>query len=186
VPSLGDGSFPGVATAQAVKGESVASRFVEAIPRGQLARDPRADVRHVRAPSGSRRDAKKHPPRARQAGPAVCRLVEFTGKDLRVAKIKAHSLTGRITETLMVTAFRNVKRNRGAAGIDRIASRCSRTTSYRTCWPLCARLKDGTFRPCPCAGCISQGGRKDTSARHPSCPRSRGSRGAQVTSEPAL
>src|SRR5713226_440812 len=36
-------------------------------------------------------------------------------------KIKAHSLTGRITPDLMWTAFRNVKRNRGAAGIDKVS-----------------------------------------------------------------
>jgi ketosteroid isomerase-like protein len=38
-----------------------------------------------------------------------------------MAKIKAHSLTGRITPDVMHTAFRNVKRNRGAAGIDRVS-----------------------------------------------------------------
>lgn len=36
-------------------------------------------------------------------------------------KIKAHSLTGRITPTLMADAFRKVKRNRGAAGVDRVS-----------------------------------------------------------------
>jgi group II intron reverse transcriptase/maturase len=38
-----------------------------------------------------------------------------------VKKIKVHSLTGRITPDLMRRAFRNVKRNRGAAGIDRVS-----------------------------------------------------------------
>ena len=36
-------------------------------------------------------------------------------------KIKAHSLTGRITPELMRIAFRNVRRNRGAAGIDKVS-----------------------------------------------------------------
>jgi RNA-directed DNA polymerase len=36
-----------------------------------------------------------------------------------VAKIKHHSLTGRITLDLMHRAFRSVRKNRGAAGIDR-------------------------------------------------------------------
>lgn len=36
-----------------------------------------------------------------------------------MAKIKHHSLTGRITPELMHRAFRNVRRNRGAAGIDK-------------------------------------------------------------------
>ena len=38
-----------------------------------------------------------------------------------MAKIKAHSLTGRITPELMGEAFRNVKRNRGVAGIEKIS-----------------------------------------------------------------
>ena len=38
-----------------------------------------------------------------------------------MAKIKHHSLTGRITLELMHRAFRNVRRNRGAAGIDKVS-----------------------------------------------------------------
>lgn len=34
-------------------------------------------------------------------------------------KIKHHSLTGRITHELMTQAFRSVRKNRGAAGVDR-------------------------------------------------------------------
>lgn len=33
--------------------------------------------------------------------------------------IKAHSLTGRITSKMMQQAFLTVKRNRGAAGVDK-------------------------------------------------------------------
>ena len=36
-----------------------------------------------------------------------------------MAKIKHHSLTGRITLDLMHRAFRSVRKNRGAAGIDK-------------------------------------------------------------------
>ena len=36
-------------------------------------------------------------------------------------KIKVHSLTGRITSRLMGQAFHAVKRNRGAAGVDKVA-----------------------------------------------------------------
>jgi hypothetical protein len=43
------------------------------------------------------------------------------GKGSRLGKIKAPSLTGRITEILMRTAFRNVKRNRGVSGIDKVS-----------------------------------------------------------------
>ena len=38
-----------------------------------------------------------------------------------MAKIKHHSLTGRITLDLMHRAFRNVRKNRGAAGIDKMS-----------------------------------------------------------------
>jgi RNA-directed DNA polymerase len=36
-------------------------------------------------------------------------------------KIKVHSLTGRITPRLMRQAFQAVKRNRGAAGVDKVS-----------------------------------------------------------------
>ena len=45
----------------------------------------------------------------------------FRRKGPPVAKIKHHSLTGRITLELMHRAFRNVRRNRGAAGIDKMS-----------------------------------------------------------------
>jgi RNA-directed DNA polymerase len=66
-----------------------------------------------------------------------------------VAKIKAHSLTGRITETLMLTAFRNVKRNRGAAGIDKVSIELFEKNLVQNVLALMRQLKDGTFRPLP-------------------------------------
>ena len=39
----------------------------------------------------------------------------------RKRKIKVHSLTGRIDDRLMREAFKAVKRNRGAAGIDKVS-----------------------------------------------------------------
>ncbi len=36
-------------------------------------------------------------------------------------KFKAHSLTGRITYAIMEKAFKAVKRNRGAAGLDKVS-----------------------------------------------------------------
>jgi RNA-directed DNA polymerase len=71
------------------------------------------------------------------------------GKDLRVAKIKAHSLTGRITETLMLTAFRNVKRNRGAAGIDKVSIRLFEKNLGQNLLALMRQLKSRTFKPLP-------------------------------------
>lgn len=43
--------------------------------------------------------------------------------DIKPKKIKAFSLTGRITPEIMFKAWRAVKRNRGAAGVDRISIR---------------------------------------------------------------
>jgi RNA-directed DNA polymerase len=66
-----------------------------------------------------------------------------------VAKIKAHSLTGRITETLMLTAFRNVKRNRGAAGIDKVSIRLFEKNLDQNLLALMRELKSRTFKPLP-------------------------------------
>ena len=84
-------------------------------------------------------------------GPDLPSVVSWSsaGKDLRVAKITAHSLTGRITETLMVAAFRNVKRNRGAAGIDRVSITLFEKNLGQNLLALMRQLKDGTFRPQP-------------------------------------
>jgi RNA-directed DNA polymerase len=66
-----------------------------------------------------------------------------------VAKIKAHSLTGRITLPLLATAFRNVKRNRGAAGIDKVSIRLYENNLAENLLSLMRRLKDRTYRPLP-------------------------------------
>ena len=66
-----------------------------------------------------------------------------------MAKIKAHSLTGRITETLMLTAFRNVKRNRGAAGIDKVSIRLFENNLGQNLLALMRELKSRTFKPLP-------------------------------------
>jgi len=66
-----------------------------------------------------------------------------------VAKIKAHSLTGRITQTLMLEAFRNVKRNRGAAGIDKVSIQLYQNNLLENLLSLMRDLKDGSYRPYP-------------------------------------
>src|SRR5260370_40387757 len=68
---------------------------------------------------GREAQAKKHPPRLRtlRHDGRTFLGVQQEGRVL-AKKIKAHSLTGRITPDVMASAFRNVKRNRGAAGID--------------------------------------------------------------------
>ncbi len=66
-----------------------------------------------------------------------------------MAKIKAHSLTGRITQPVLLEAFRNVKRNRGAAGIDKVSIKLYEKNLLENLLALMRRLKDGTFRPLP-------------------------------------
>jgi group II intron reverse transcriptase/maturase len=64
-------------------------------------------------------------------------------------KIKHHSLTGRITLELMHEAFRAVKRNRGAAGVDKVSIRMFEQNLQENLLSLMRALKSGTFRPMP-------------------------------------
>jgi len=73
----------------------------------------------------------------------------FHWKGPNVAKIKHHSLTGRITLLLMHRAFRNVRRNRGAAGIDRESIAAFEINLEANLLALMRRLKDGTYQPLP-------------------------------------
>jgi len=66
-----------------------------------------------------------------------------------VAKIKAHSLTGRITPDLMRIAFRNVKRNRGAAGIDKVSIAQFANNLEPNLLALMRCLKDRTYQSQP-------------------------------------
>lgn len=66
-----------------------------------------------------------------------------------MAKIKAHSLTGRITQILMYRAFRNVKRNRGAAGIDKVSITMFEANLEQNLLALMRDLKTGVFQPLP-------------------------------------
>jgi RNA-directed DNA polymerase len=64
-------------------------------------------------------------------------------------KIKAHSLTGRITPELMWDAFRNVKRNRGAAGVDKVSIGLFENNLEQNLLALMRCLKDGTYQSLP-------------------------------------
>ncbi len=64
-------------------------------------------------------------------------------------KIKVHSLTGRITPQLMQQAFRAVKRNRGAAGVDKVSINLFDANREENLAALMRGLKAGTFRPRP-------------------------------------
>lgn len=64
-------------------------------------------------------------------------------------KIKVHSLTGRITLRVMHEAFRAVKRNRGAAGVDKVSVQMFQQNLDANLDKLMRELKDGSFRPVP-------------------------------------
>lgn len=67
----------------------------------------------------------------------------------KVKKIKAHSLTGRITPQLMRQAFQAVKRNRGAAGIDKVSVQMFQKNLDANLDSLMRDLKKGDFQPKP-------------------------------------
>lgn len=66
-----------------------------------------------------------------------------------IAKPKAHSLTGRITLPLLQAAFKAVKRNRGAAGIDKVSLKMFEANLTENLQALERSLKDGSFCPFP-------------------------------------
>lgn len=66
-----------------------------------------------------------------------------------IAKPKAHSLTGRITLPLVAAAFKAVKRNRGAAGIDKVSINMFEKNLHENLQAVMRQLKEGTFCPMP-------------------------------------
>jgi len=66
-----------------------------------------------------------------------------------IAKPKAHSLTGRISLPLLYTCFRAVKRNRGAAGIDKVSIKMFEANLADHLRCLKRDLKNGSFKPFP-------------------------------------
>lgn len=62
-------------------------------------------------------------------------------------KIKVHSLTGRITWELMQDAFLAVKRNHGAAGVDRVPIDTFEENLEQNLKTLMTQLKDRSFKP---------------------------------------
>jgi len=65
------------------------------------------------------------------------------------AKIKVHSLTGRITFELVYESFRAVRANRGVAGIDRVSIEMFEANLFENLCSVMADLKDGSFEPKP-------------------------------------
>lgn len=64
-------------------------------------------------------------------------------------KQKVHSLTGRITEELMLKAFKAVKKNRGAAGIDKVSISMYESNLKANLSSLMKELKSGKYQPKP-------------------------------------
>lgn len=64
-------------------------------------------------------------------------------------KPKVHSLTGRITEELMLKAFKAVKKNRGAAGIDKVSIEMFERNLTANLLSLMGELKQGRYQPVP-------------------------------------
>jgi len=63
--------------------------------------------------------------------------------------VKAHSLIGRVTPKLMKQAFQAVKRNRGAAGVDKVSIKMFEANLEDNLGALMRDLKSGVFRPKP-------------------------------------
>ena len=63
--------------------------------------------------------------------------------------IKHHSLTGRITWSLVGEAFTAVRKNRGAAGVDRVSIALFENNLAENLLAVMRALKDGSFRPRP-------------------------------------
>lgn len=64
-------------------------------------------------------------------------------------KQKVHSLTGRITLPLLLDSFKSVKRNRGAAGIDKVSIKMFEANLLDNLRALLRDLKNGSFEPFP-------------------------------------
>lgn len=64
-------------------------------------------------------------------------------------KLKAHSLTGRITFELMHKAFKAVRKNRGCAGIDKVSIKMFESNLEENLLSLLKDLKQGTYQAIP-------------------------------------
>ena len=64
-------------------------------------------------------------------------------------KIKFHSLTGRITSKLVFEAWRSVRRNRGAAGIDKVSIQMFETNLEANLDRVKREMKQRAFEPLP-------------------------------------
>ena len=71
----------------------------------------------------------------------------------KLQKQKVHSLTGRITYKLMEQSFKSVKRNRGAAGVDKVSVKMFEANRRDNLQALMRDMKTGEFVPSPLRRC---------------------------------
>jgi RNA-directed DNA polymerase len=64
-------------------------------------------------------------------------------------KFKVHSLTGRITPEMMRLAFKAVRRNRGATGLDKVSIKMFEANLDQNLDALMKGLKSRTYQPIP-------------------------------------
>src|ERR1700730_10222966 len=69
--------------------------------------------------------------------------------ETQLKKRKIHSLTGRITLTLMEESLKAVERNRGAAGIDKVTIELYKRLVCTNLRDLMRKLKDRSYVPKP-------------------------------------
>lgn len=129
-----------------VKGETVEDGSRIPITRGQLASTAEATKWPALALAGQPAEPLRNIPQ--QAGipeSVVARRDRLTMN----RKPKVHSLTGRITMKRMYLAFKVVKRNRGAAGIDKVSIKMFEANLAENLAALHRDMKDGSFWPYP-------------------------------------
>ncbi len=76
-------------------------------------------------------------------------MVTSCNRNTMNKKIKVHSLTGRIDARLMLKAFKKVKKNRGAAGVDKVSVKMFEANLEDNLAALMKDIKSGRFLPKP-------------------------------------
>ncbi len=75
--------------------------------------------------------------------------MKVRNKVIEQKRIRHHSLIGRIDMRMMFKAFKNVKRNRGTAGIDKVSIQMYESRLGSNLQALMKQLKEGTYQPKP-------------------------------------
>ena len=118
--------------------------------REQLALSQKGPASGSSGLPGLKRDAKKHSPRRLQrVHLPILRSMGSCWKGAALTRIKAHSLTGRINLQSLEESFGCVRRNRGAAGIDRVSIQLYEGQLLQNLAALERRLKDGSYQSLP-------------------------------------